>query len=389
MVMVQFNFNENVGYHVLHELVIINAGEDNEDNIIRKSLPLYLRKLNCYAAAIFESVETNALNLKKVLPRTFTDTSEWTTIISLINETQTDAFKNKQIHEYLHSHSAYYIFDLQNYGCMLLCSNKQFDHFLKNELLDVINSLSKSLVLAKEIKFRKEIEKQLNNQNSKLKNFTYIVSHNIRSHSANISGLIQVLKDCDDDSERQYFTNLLEAGSKKLEETIRNLNEIISIHDNTEGVFVSKNLRNEVERTLDVLSNTIIQNQIKTNILIGEDIYVSAIPSYLDSIILNMLSNAVKYRSEKRPEITVKAETVNNQVKISFIDNGLGIDLVKYGEKLFGMYKTFHNHADSKGLGLFITKAQIEALGCQIEVESEPGKGTTFHVFLKSSFLVK
>jgi signal transduction histidine kinase len=272
---------------------------------------------------------------------------------------------------------------------MLLCSNKQFDHFLKNELLDVINSLSKSLVLAKEIKFRKEIEKQLNNQNSKLKNFTYIVSHNIRSHSANISGLIQVLKDCDDDSERQYFTNLLEAGSKKLEETIRNLNEIISIHDNTEGVFVSKNLRNEVERTLDVLSNTIIQNQIKTNIIIGEDIYVSAIPSYLDSIILNMLSNAVKYRSEKRPEITVKAETVNNQVKISFIDNGLGIDLVKYGEKLFGMYKTFHNHADSKGLGLFITKAQIEALGGRIEVESEPGKGTTFHVFLKSSFLVK
>jgi len=383
--MVQFSFNENVGYHVLHELVLANAGEEDEDTIIRKSLPLYLRKLNCYAAAIFESEGAKDLTLKKVLPKAFAESPSWEKVNKLLHTINCGIDETKQLHEFFIEKSVYYIFELQNYGFMLLCSNTQFDRFLKNELLDVLNSLSKSLVLAKEIKHRKEIEKQLNHQNSKLKNFTYIVSHNIRSHSANILGLIHVIKDCEDDEERLYFMNLLEAGAEKLEETIRNLNEIISINDNSTETYVLKNLYKEVERTFDVLSNNILQHNIKTHIQIDKNLNVKVIASYLDSIILNMLSNAVKYRAAENPEIIVRSEQENHEVKISFVDNGLGIDLKKYGEKLFGMYKTFHKHADSKGLGLFITKAQIESMGGRVEVESEPGRGTSFHVFLPSA----
>lgn len=383
--MVKFSFNENIGYHVLHELVIINAGEEDEDIIIRKSLPLYMRKLNCFAAAIFESSEEKEFKLKKVHPKTFTEIPAWKKVNSLLHSIDHGEIEKKQLHELVIEDYVYYIFELQNYGLMLLCSNNPFDQFLKNELLNVLSSLSKSLILAKEIRNRKEIEKQLNHQNSKLKNFTYIVSHNIRSHSMNIIALTNVLEECKDESERQYFIKLLKASAGKLEETISNLNEIISIQDNNTEKYLSKNLRDEVERTFDVLSNNIFQNNIKTTILIHDDLHVKVIASYLDSIILNMLSNAVKYRSVERPEIIVSAEKINDQVKISFIDNGLGIDLGKYGESLFGMYKTFHKHADSKGLGLFITKAQIEAMGGHVEVESEPGKGTTFHVFLNSA----
>ena len=60
------------------------------------------------------------------------------------------------------------------------------------------------------------------------------------------------------------------------------------------------------------------------------------------------------------------------------------MDLNKIGEKLFGMYKTFHQHKDSRGIGLFITKNQIEALGGSIQVESEINKGSNFKVFLKN-----
>jgi signal transduction histidine kinase len=69
---------------------------------------------------------------------------------------------------------------------------------------------------------------------------------------------------------------------------------------------------------------------------------------------------------------------------LDFNDNGLGINLERHGEKLFGMYKTFHEHKDAKGIGLFITKNQIEAMDGKIEVESAVDEGTTFRVTLVS-----
>ncbi|MFP5081839.1 ATP-binding protein [Pedobacter sp. JCM 36344] len=63
-------------------------------------------------------------------------------------------------------------------------------------------------------------------------------------------------------------------------------------------------------------------------------------------------------------------------------DNGIGIDLDVHGTKLFGMYKTFHENADARGIGLFITKNQVEALGGTISVNSEVGVGTTFRLSL-------
>jgi signal transduction histidine kinase len=81
--------------------------------------------------------------------------------------------------------------------------------------------------------------------------------------------------------------------------------------------------------------------------------------------------------------VTVSSENIGDYLKIIIQDNGLGIDMKRHGNKIFGMYKTFHKNADARGIGLFITKNQIEAMGGRIEVESEEGKGTTFIVTLK------
>jgi signal transduction histidine kinase len=102
----------------------------------------------------------------------------------------------------------------------------------------------------------------------------------------------------------------------------------------------------------------------------------------LDSILLNLLSNAVKYRSLDRPsEIHVFTEKNAAYVVLAIQDNGLGLNLDKYGEKIFGMYKTFHRNEDARGFGLFITKTQIESMGGRITVESREGEGSTFRVF--------
>lgn len=70
---------------------------------------------------------------------------------------------------------------------------------------------------------------------------------------------------------------------------------------------------------------------------------------------------------------------------LTIADNGLGIDLERHGDKLFGLYKTFHTTKDAKGLGLFITKVQVEAMGGRITVESAVDRGTSFHIHFGSA----
>jgi light-regulated signal transduction histidine kinase (bacteriophytochrome) len=110
---------------------------------------------------------------------------------------------------------------------------------------------------------------------------------------------------------------------------------------------------------------------------------VKVVPAYLDSILLNLFTNAIKYKSPKRKAfLEINYEINESQTIISFKDNGLGLDLKKNGHKLFGMYKTFHGNEDAKGIGLYITKNQIEAMDGKIEVESKLDCGSTFKIFI-------
>ncbi len=113
---------------------------------------------------------------------------------------------------------------------------------------------------------------------------------------------------------------------------------------------------------------------------------LNLIHSYLDSILLNLLTNAIKYKSpERKPIVRARTTFEDDQLKLYFSDNGLGIDLERYGDRIFGLYQRFHEHADSKGLGLYIVNSQVRAMGGTIEVESEVNKGTTFIITFKKS----
>lgn len=98
-----------------------------------------------------------------------------------------------------------------------------------------------------------------------------------------------------------------------------------------------------------------------------------------------MISNAIRYRSlERDPVIKIRSYRQDNWVVVSFEDNGLGMDLKRYGDRLFGLYQRFHVTREGKGLGLYMTKSQVVAMGGKIEVQSEPEKGTIFTIFFKS-----
>lgn len=220
-------------------------------------------------------------------------------------------------------------------------------------------------------------------QNNKLYNFTHIVSHNIRSHTSNLSMVVDVIENTDDIKEKLSYFDLFKEGTEKLSESIEYLNEIITIQQKTNIEKTKIHLKSEIEKTKMALSLAIKDSQISITNTIPEELNVNVIPAYLDSILLNLFTNAIKYKSpERKATLEIGYEIIDNYTVINFRDNGIGLDLKKNKHKLFGMYKTFHGNEDAKGIGLFITKNQLEAMNGKIEVESEVGYGSNFKIYL-------
>lgn len=233
----------------------------------------------------------------------------------------------------------------------------------------------------KELELRNLI-KVTSSQNEKLISFAHIVSHNLRSHTSNFSMLLNFLEDQITEDERKHIMSMLVKSSDNLLETIGTLNEVVDI--NTKNGLIRKtfSLKTKINNILESLSADLLTHNVTINNRVRANIKIKAIPAYLDSILNNFLTNAIKYRSTKRtPDISLHTEKEDEYTVLFITDNGLGIDLEKHGSKLFGMYKTFHNHKDSKGIGLYISKNQIEAMNGKVTVESKVDEGTTFKIY--------
>ncbi|WP_338376633.1 PAS domain S-box protein [uncultured Flavobacterium sp.] len=236
----------------------------------------------------------------------------------------------------------------------------------------------------------KEIQRDLDTsfnlvleQNKRLLNFSYIVSHNLRSHTSNISSLIDLIENAKDNDEKEELIGLLKSVSNSLNDTMTNLNEVVNIQTNITLSIEKINLHNYISNTLKVLSKQINENKITVNINISKDIEINYNPAYMESILYNIISNAIRYSHKERNSYVTLNFYQENEFKVLEIsDNGIGIDLEKNKNKIFGMYKTFSNDKDSKGIGLFITKNQVDAIGGNITVESEPNIGTTFKIYI-------
>ena len=224
-------------------------------------------------------------------------------------------------------------------------------------------------------------------QNKKLVNFAHIVSHNLRSHTANFSMLLEFLTTEKDQNEKDRILSMLTRASNNLLSTLDNLNEVVKINTNTNVTRVKINLKKTFDAVHENLIALFEKNNVEFKNKVSGKLNIYGIPAYLDSIILNLLTNAVKYRHpERNPKITITAEKEGDKVVFSVEDNGIGIDLNKNGDKLFGMYKTFHTNDDARGIGLYITKNQIEAMGGNIITCSELNKGTTFKVYFNEGY---
>lgn len=222
-----------------------------------------------------------------------------------------------------------------------------------------------------------------NDQNKRLQNFAYIVSHNLRSHTGNLKFMVDLFKDTVHSHEREEIFEHIHSISENLNTTVKHLEEIVKIQ--TEIGKDKKEVEFEplFKSIVGALANNIDDLDARVEYDFSRLPAVSYIPAYLESILQNLLTNSLKYYQPHRRPV-IKCTTYENgpHAYLTFEDNGKGIDLKRFGDQLFGMYKTFHQNPDAQGIGLFITRNQVESLGGSIDVESTVNVGTKFTIRL-------
>jgi PAS domain S-box-containing protein len=239
---------------------------------------------------------------------------------------------------------------------------------------DITDILNKQKVLEAQVE-------TITEQNSRLNNFTNIVTHNLRNHLANLNGIYE-LNSSSSDSENKLAQSMLYQTIHSFDHTIRNLSDTIEIKSKTTLPLSIFSIQEEIGKVIATLKLQLNNLDPEINLNFSNDQKIFTNISYFESIIFNLISNSIKYRKPRHNlVINIKFNQDNFHQVISVQDNGLGIDLNQHSKNIFGMYKTFHGNPDAKGLGLFIIKNQIEALRGKIEVESALGVGTIFTVY--------
>lgn len=243
-----------------------------------------------------------------------------------------------------------------------------------------IRQNAKQMILDKII--QENLMNELTVQNSQLNDFANITSHNLRSPASNITALISTIEENSSVEEYQVIFEMLKKVAQNLNDSLNQLMEVLHIKKNK---IIDKELLSFQEiytRISESLQGEILKTGAVIKVDFSEVAQVHYSKIYLDSIFHNLISNALKYKDAVRtPEIVIKTEKKNGGILLHVKDNGLGIDLEKNGHKIFGMHQIFHNHPDAKGIGLFMTKTQIESMKGKISVVSEVNVGTTFSVF--------
>lgn len=224
------------------------------------------------------------------------------------------------------------------------------------------------------------ITKIIYKQNKEIKDFSSIASHNLRSPMSNLLSLVNFYKLSKTEQERTQIFEMIQKASNKLADVIDDLGNILSIVAVPDSSQVKLDFEEAWNRVKSLLLADITDLNIKFEFSLRA-LTISYSKTYLDSILLNFLTNSIKYRDQSRQlKIKIDTWTVDGKVWMTYEDNGIGIDLERFGQKIFGYGKTFHVHPEAKGIGLFITKLQIESMGGHIEVDSKVGEWTKFTV---------
>jgi len=237
----------------------------------------------------------------------------------------------------------------------------------------------------KEIELQ-EITKELLKKNNELEKFAYITSHNLRAPVVNLISLAEMQQETNLSQGMQDEIRLnIHECVRQLDNTLNDLVEIVASKSGKSAKSEDLELQTELSIIMKTIDKQIKSSGAKIEVNFPQGLKIQFPRHYLHSILINLFTNAIKYKSKERNlVISLKTRESKDFTQLFFSDNGIGIDLDRYGNKIFGLYQRFHSNIEGKGLGLYIIKSQIEAMDGKIEVESLPDVGTTFCIYFKN-----
>lgn len=243
----------------------------------------------------------------------------------------------------------------------------------------VIRANLKRLMQNREI--QEELIEALSYQNKKLQDFAQVVSNNVRAPITSIATISKMAKTDITLDEYHSILDKIEKVTVNVGETMGQLIDDLSVNRNTNIDSTTVSFQEIFLEEKDNLQDEISKSKAEIYYDFGPAPTVRYSKKYLENIMHTLLANALKHRSsDRRPIIHLRSEKRHGNVFLFVSDNGVGIDLEKFGDRLFRLRKTFGLYPASSGIGLFMTKVQIESFGGKIEVQSKVGEGTTFAI---------
>lgn len=245
-----------------------------------------------------------------------------------------------------------------------------------------------------DISNRKKAEDDLKKQteellksNAELEQFAYVTSHNLRSPVVNLQSLLQLFDASEvKDENNTYILEKIHQSVNQLGETLNDLIQIVAQKKEVSTPREKIKLKDIVDKIRNQLAEKIREEEatIETDFSEVPDVYY--LRGFMESILQNLITNAIKYRSPgRKPHIKIETQLNSNEVCLKVADNGQGIDLKRYNDRLFKLYQKFDTNKRGKGMGLYLVKTQVESLGGTIDLESEVGSGTTFYLYLNDA----
>ncbi|MEO9805711.1 MAG: HAMP domain-containing sensor histidine kinase [Reichenbachiella sp.] len=273
-----------------------------------------------------------------------------------------------------------------NWASIIIIHQRNVIHYVVDTAPIVLGAAGFLLGLTHQKK--NDSNRQLRIINKSLDTLTYKITHDLRGPALNIKALTEILSTSNATLSDTKKEELIDKINESVASWLLTFEDFMSLlrHEKSGALEQKKcSLQDTVSDLIQVLDYDIQESgaKIKTDFTKGPFVFVSEI--YLNSILKNLITNAIKYRhAEREPEINISSFDDDGMVKIIFSDNGSGIDLDKYGDKLFTLFERFGEKPEiqGSGIGLYLVKDQIEKNNGSIMAQSKPGEGTIFTIHL-------
>ncbi|HEY1046791.1 MAG TPA: ATP-binding protein [Bacteroidia bacterium] len=230
---------------------------------------------------------------------------------------------------------------------------------------------------------RKQIIGDLIIRNRDLEQFSYLVSHNLRAPIVNILGLSNLIANEIKPDETEFVKNSLIKSADQVDQVLRDINEILTFKSARLQVQANIKLNELIHDVINGFKSSDQTRQPEFILHIEKDMHVKGIRTYFETIAHSLIENSIRFsKPNEKPIIEISAANESGFHVLKFKDHGIGIDVKKNKNRLFHIHNRFNKDSNGKGIGLYMVKTQVQLLGGDIDINSQPGEGTEIVIHL-------